>query len=63
MVAGPARPHGEYILSEADGRTTVRFVLDLKLPGLMKVLDGLVTKTMQGEVAQLRMLKAVLEAR
>jgi hypothetical protein len=29
----------------------------------MKVLDGLVTKTMQGEVAQLRMLKAVLEAR
>ena len=63
VVAGPARPHGEYILSEADGRTTVRFVLDLKLPGLMKVLDGLVTKTMQGEVAQLRMLKAVLEAR
>jgi hypothetical protein len=29
----------------------------------MKVLDGLVTRTMQGEVAQLRKLKTVLEAR
>jgi hypothetical protein len=63
VVAGPARPHGEYILSESAGGTSVRFVLDLKLPGLMKVLDGLVTRTMQGEVAQLRKLKTVLEAR
>jgi len=63
VIAGPARPKGQYILSEAGGSTAVRFVLDLKLPGLMKVLDGLVAKTMQAEVAQLRELKAVVEAR
>ncbi|WP_251042482.1 hypothetical protein [Arthrobacter sp. ISL-69] len=54
---------GQYILTEADGITAVRFVLDLKLPGLMKVPDGLVTKTMQAEVARLRELKAVVETR
>lgn len=62
VIAGPARPLGQYILSEAGGSTAVRFVLDLKLPGLMKVLDGLVAKTMQAEVAQLRELKTVIEA-
>jgi uncharacterized membrane protein len=63
VIAGPARPQGQYILSGAGGGTAVRFVLDLKLPGLMKVLDGLVAKTMQAEVAQLRELKTVIEAR
>lgn len=61
VIAGPARPTGQYTLSESGGRTTVRFILDLKPSGLMKVLDGLITKTMQAEVSQLQNLKAVIE--
>jgi len=62
VVAGPARPAGRYQLTENDGSTTVRFSLDLKLPLLMRVLDSLVTKTMESEVAQLTNLKGVIEA-
>jgi uncharacterized membrane protein len=62
VVAGPARPAGRYQLTESDGSTTVRFSLDLKLPLLMRVLDSLVTKTMESEVAQLTNLKGVIEA-
>ncbi|NUS36177.1 MAG: hypothetical protein HOQ04_06915 [Pseudarthrobacter sp.] len=63
VVAGPARPTGTYTLAEADGGTTVNFSLDAKLPVLMRVLDSLVTKTMESEVAQLSRLKQVLESR
>lgn len=63
VVAGPARPTGTYTLSEAGGGTTVNFSLDLKLPVLMRVLDSLVTRTMESEVAQLSALKQVLESR
>ena len=62
VVAGPARPAGRYQLTETDGSTTVRFSLDLKLPLVMRVLDSLVTKTMESEVAQLTNLKGVIEA-
>ena len=70
VVVGPARPVGRYSLTDAtngstDGSTdgtTVRFSLDLKLPLLMRVLDSLVTKTMESEVAQLQKLKEVIEA-
>jgi uncharacterized membrane protein len=62
VIAGPARPEGSYLLTESQGQTTVRFILDLKPAGLMKVLDGLITRTMQAEVAQLSNLKAVIEA-
>lgn len=62
VVAGPARPAGRYQLTENDGSTTVRFSLDLKLPLLMRVLDSMVTKTMESEVAQLTNLKGVIEA-
>lgn len=61
VIAGPARPEGSYALAEDNGSTTVRFTLDLKSTGLMKVLDALITKTMQAEVAQLSRLKAVVE--
>lgn len=61
VIAGPARPEGQYLLTESEGRTTVRFILDLKPSGLMKVLDGLITKTMKSEVSQLKNLKTVLE--
>ncbi|MDR7158147.1 SRPBCC family protein [Arthrobacter sp. BE255] len=62
VIAGPARPEGSYRLTEDNGRTTVHFTLDLKPAGLMKVLDGLITKTMQSEVAQLSSLKSAVEA-
>jgi uncharacterized membrane protein len=62
VVAGPARPAGRYALTDTDDGTTVRFSLDLKLPILMRVLDSLVTKTMESEVAQLQKLKEVIEA-
>jgi len=61
VIAGPARPEGQYLLTESEGRTTVRFILDLKPTGLMKVLDRLITKTMKSEVSQLHDLKTVLE--
>jgi uncharacterized membrane protein len=62
VIAGPARPEGQYVLRAEDGRTTVRFVLDLKLPLLMKMMDRIVTRTMEAEVLQLTKLKSVLEA-
>jgi uncharacterized membrane protein len=33
-VAGPIRPRGRYVLSTADGRTHVRFELEVDLQGL-----------------------------
>lgn len=63
VVAGPARPTGEYALTEDAGRTTVHFSLDARLPLLMRVLDSMVTRTMESEVAQLSRLKQVLEDR
>lgn len=62
VVAGPARPKGEYVLSQADGGTRVRFSLDLEPKGLMKIVGPLISRTMEAEVAQLAKLKAVLEA-
>lgn len=62
VVAGPARPEGEYVLSQADGGTRVRFSLDLEPKGLMKIVGPLISRTMEAEVAQLAKLKAVLEA-
>ena len=63
VVAGPARPAGEYHLSPAPGGTNVRFILDLQPRGLAKLMGPLIQKTMEGEVAQLARLKAVLEAK
>jgi hypothetical protein len=63
VVAGPARPAGEYHLSPVPGGTNVRFALDLQPKGLTRVLGPLIQRTMEGEVAQLARLKAVLEAK
>jgi len=62
VTAGPARPNGSFTLEERDGRTTVRFELDLEPKGLMKLMGSMITKTMQSEVGQLDTLKSVLEA-
>ncbi|ALV40700.1 hypothetical protein AU252_05565 [Pseudarthrobacter sulfonivorans] len=62
VVAGPARPTGEYRLSEVPGGTMVRFTLDLQPKGLMKLVGPVIARTMEAEVAQLAKLKTVLEA-
>ena len=62
VTAGPARPVGLFELTEnADESTRVRFSLDLKPTGLMRLMTPMITKTMQREVAQLDNLKAILE--
>ena len=62
VTAGPARPVGVFELTEnADQSTRVRFSLDLKPGGLMRLMTPMITRTMQREVAQLDNLKAILE--
>ena len=61
VVAGPARPLGEYRLRTMGDGTEVRFTLDLSPKGFMKLMGPMIAKTMAGEVAQLTSLKAVLE--
>jgi hypothetical protein len=62
VVAGPARPSGEYRLSRVPGGTVVRFSLDLHPKGLLKLVGPMISRTMKSEVAQLGMLKQVLES-
>lgn len=62
VTAGPARPTGRFRLAEAGpGRTTVTFSLDLTPTGLMRLMGGMIAKTMRSEVDQLSRLKADLE--
>lgn len=62
VVTGPARPTGTYTLEPAEGGTKVTFVLDFQPKGLAKLMDGIIAKTMQSEVANLSNLKSVLES-
>lgn len=61
VVAGPARPSGEYLLSEAPTGTTLRFILELHPKGLMKLMEPMINRTMRTETAQLDNLKSLLE--
>ena len=62
-IAGPVRPTGEYVLSEADGGTAITFSLAAELSGWKRLLmGGAVQKTMDAEVASLARLKGLLEA-
>ncbi|HYR62485.1 MAG TPA: SRPBCC family protein [Actinomycetota bacterium] len=62
VVAGPARPTGSFELSEpAPGATTVRFGLDLKPRGPMRLMSGMIARSMAEEVACLANLKEALE--
>jgi uncharacterized protein YndB with AHSA1/START domain len=62
VVAGPARPVGVFELTETTGPSTrVRFALDIKPSGLMKLMTPMINKQMRREVAQLDTLKTVLE--
>ena len=62
-IAGPVRPRGRYVLNEHDGSTTVSFILDAEVGGLMMLtVAGMIEKGMQAEVNALPQLKTVLEA-
>jgi uncharacterized protein YndB with AHSA1/START domain len=62
VTAGPARPSGVFELTENPDRSTqVRFALDLKPTGLMKLMTPMITRQMRSEVGQLDTLKAILE--
>ncbi|MBO1267848.1 SRPBCC family protein [Arthrobacter cavernae] len=61
VVAGPARPTGGYYLSTEGSSTRLRFALEYNPKGLQKLMNGLIQKTMESEVAQLERLKAVIE--
>jgi uncharacterized protein YndB with AHSA1/START domain len=62
VTAGPARPTGRFTLIETGaGRTTVTFALELQPTGLMRLMSGMIAKTMRSEVDQLPRLKAELE--
>jgi hypothetical protein len=61
----PAVPHrtaGRRTVTEDNARTTVHFTLDLKPTGLMRVLDGLITRSMPSEEAPLSILTSAVEA-
>jgi uncharacterized membrane protein len=62
VTAGPARPTGVYILQSSGGSSTkVTFTLDFQPKGLAALMNGMIQKTMQGEVGLLTNLKSVLE--
>jgi uncharacterized membrane protein len=62
VVTGPARPVGTYTFNQVGKSTQVTFVLDFQPKGLAKLMDGMINKSMQGEVAALSNLKSYLEA-
>ena len=61
VVAGPARPTGEYRLHAVTGGTEVQFTLDVQPKGFIRLMGAMIAKTMEAEVAQLPALKTVLE--
>jgi uncharacterized protein YndB with AHSA1/START domain len=62
VIAGPARPEGVFELTELpDNSTRVRFALDIKPAGIMKLMTPMISRQMHREVAQLDALKEILE--
>jgi len=62
VIAGPVRPSGRYEVEPAEGDSTlVTFSLEATLSGLKKTMNGMIQKTMDGEVAALANLKRVIE--
>jgi len=64
VIAGPARPRGEYAFTSAGpGATSVTFSLSVDLGGLKKLLmSGPVQRSMEGEMASLDSAKRLLES-
>ena len=62
ITAGPARPTGVFELTEnPDQSTQVRFALNLKAAGFLRLLAPMITPRLQREVDALDNLKAILE--
>lgn len=61
VVAGPARPTGEFNLTTVLSGTNVQFVLDFQPTGIARLMDGMIAQTMRSEVATLSNLKSYLE--
>jgi carbon monoxide dehydrogenase subunit G len=61
VVAGPARPVGVFEVEPTGTGSRVRFSLSLQPKGLMRLMGGMIQKTMESEVANLANLKAFLE--
>jgi uncharacterized membrane protein len=61
VTTGPARPTGTYRLEAVGDSTRLTFILHYEPKGLAKLMDGMIDKTMQEEVATLANLKAYLE--
>jgi uncharacterized protein YndB with AHSA1/START domain len=63
VVAGPARPRGEYRFIETPNGTEVHFSLAAELGGIKKwFLSGPVQRSMDGEVAGLDTAKRLIES-
>ena len=61
-IAGPVRPEGSFIFASAGEGTRLTFALNAELGGLKALLMGrAVQSTMDGEMAALDRLKAILE--
>ena len=64
VVAGPARPRGEFRLGPAANGTSVTFTLSADLGGWKKLLmSGPVQRSMDGEMASLDRAKELIESR
>lgn len=61
VMAGPARPSGTYRFETEGAGTRVTFILHYAPKGLSRLMDPMITRTMQGEVATLANLKTYLE--
>src|SRR5216683_2753422 len=54
VIAGPARPTGVFELSEDnEGATLVRFALDVRPTGVMRLMTPMIARQVRTEVAQL----------
>ncbi len=61
VTAGPARPTGVYHFESLGTSTKLTFSLDFQPKGLAKLMDPLITKSMQAETNTLSNLKTYLE--
>jgi hypothetical protein len=62
VTSGPARPTGEHLFEQQGGSTKLTFVLDYQTKGVAKLMEPLIQRTMNSEVAALSNLKQVLES-
>ena len=61
VIAGPARPTGNFYFSPSRGGTKVKLVLDYQPKGLAKFMGPITQKSMKVEVKMLNNLKRILE--